>query len=839
MPLAPNKMEPPPRELLAELYVLKYGGVPANLPPPPPCPPQRESAAGVEGVDVVVGAAPAGAQPKTLPRGGGPPAEDLSGRAMIAGGDGQAKFATLEWIVDRVLIRPRNKRTRLKSRSRSLRGSERKQRSSGEGRGGEDREGDEGEGDGDGDGDGSRAGEVALQRVVTRYAASFASAEAVLEEMLACGERALADDGGSVGGGRGGGGGGRGHGTVCGTTRRANGSLVFRMLSMIDSWLASPASTKALHDAASASSAQGKLRTLFDLVDRILAGMAQVQAEHGGENAGGGGGGGGGGDEEEEYSGAYSGEDEECSLMSSSDEDEGKEENVYTFTRSTKMTNQEVLLNLQRMQKGEITVAEFRALSTETSHRGIGGNAGTEGTETGGDGAGAGGGSKGRNGGKGSTGRGQATGGGGSTARAAGRLAALRAACFHPKTGALQVPKRHIPAQYRDPGYLTLCGRAASTFTLGGDALSELRESVESLAIFSARGIAEELTRSTAARLESISDVELLKKAWIKKKGEADNPAGHATGTVQTRAPVITDLTDRYNSIYRWVQSVVLVGEVSGEERAKVLRKMICVAQELWALNNYFCLSAVVQGIHQKISVLLPLRSMWSCVGDRFLDQLAQLQRRSGEGGDNYAQYRREYAHAASRSDPRIPFFPAHLKDIAMGYDGVKSFHTEQEQLINVRKFLSVDETIEEIHRAQECRHQACARLFAHDEQVRLADSTEGRSSLLSRSSTLASFRQSSAPTSSAMSGGRGRGHHSTMSDASESLALAMKAINDQASAAGEHPTSFRYTEDDKLHQIVEDGLRMALSTDELRGLANKAETANLNAFNDHLNDFF
>jgi hypothetical protein len=760
---------------------------------------------------------------------------------MIAGGDGQAKFATLEWIVDRVLVRPRNKRTRLKSRSRSLRGSERKrkQRSSREGRGGEDTEGDESEGEGDGDG--SRAGDVALQRVVTRYAASFASAEAVLEEMLACGERALTDDGGSVGGGRGEGGGGEGHGTVCGTTRRANGSLVFRMLSMIDSWLASPASTKALHDAASASSAQGKLRTLFDLVDRALAGMAQVRAEHsdehvgGGGDGGGGGGGGGGGDEEEEYSGAYSGEEDEehSGGAYSGDEDEGKEESVYTFTRNTKMTNQEVLLNLQRMQKGEITVAEFRSMSTETSHRGIGGNAGTEGTETGGDRAGAGGDSKGRKGGGGS--------GGGSTARAAGRLAALREACFHPKTGALQVPKRHIPAQYRDPGYLTLCGRAASTFTLGGDALSELRESVESLAIYSARGIAEELTRSTAARLESISDVELLKKAWIKKKGEADNPAGHATGTVQTRAPVITDLTDRYNSIYRWVQSVVLVGEVSGEERAKVLRKMICVAQELWALNNYFCLSAVVQGIHQKISVLLPLRSMWSCVGDRFLDQLAQLQRRSGEGGDNYAQYRREYAHAASRSDPRIPFFPAHLKDVAMGYDGVKSFHTEQAQLINVRKFLSVDETIEEIHRAQECRHQACARLFAHDEHVRLSDSTDGRSSLLSRSSTLASFRQStsSATTSSAMSGGRGRGHHSTMSDASESLALAMKAINDQASAAGEHPTSFRYTEDDKLHQIVEDGLRMALSTDELRGLANKAETANLNAFNDHLNDFF
>jgi len=162
--------------------------------------------------------------------------------------------------------------------------------------------------------------------------------------------------------------------------------------------------------------------------------------------------------------------------------------------------------------------------------------------------------------------------------------------------------------------------------------------------------IARQLTLQSFAIYKKIRATEFFKAAWSKEK-------------YKHLAPNILALIDQYNRVSSMFASVIVSVETV-RARAKMIQKVIDVAQKLRELNNFHLVSAIVSGINN--SAIGRLKFTHARLSRRHRQTLQDLESVvSMEGA--FKNFREALASAAP---PCIPFMGAYLTDLIFIADG-------------------------------------------------------------------------------------------------------------------------------------------------------------------------
>ncbi|KNC51962.1 cell division control protein [Thecamonas trahens ATCC 50062] len=167
------------------------------------------------------------------------------------------------------------------------------------------------------------------------------------------------------------------------------------------------------------------------------------------------------------------------------------------------------------------------------------------------------------------------------------------------------------------------------------------------------KAMARVITRIEAAIYKNIEPRECFGLAWSKKNKERDSPN-------------ILKLVRRFNETSNWVQWEILQGAPAGKhsERAKIMKKMIKLAKELRALNNFNGCMEVIAGLQS--SAVYRLKNAWARVDSKTIELYEKLKDVLSSSG-NYKKMRNSI-HMAN--PPCIPYLGMYLTDLTFIEDG-------------------------------------------------------------------------------------------------------------------------------------------------------------------------
>ena len=161
---------------------------------------------------------------------------------------------------------------------------------------------------------------------------------------------------------------------------------------------------------------------------------------------------------------------------------------------------------------------------------------------------------------------------------------------------------------------------------------------------------AQQLTLYEYELFKSIEAKELLGNAWTKKDKEI-------------RSPNLCKLVDHFNAVTNWV-SMTILNETNIKQRVSIIKKFICIAEELLRLNNYNGLFEFYSGLNA--IVISRLKMTWEQVGT-FVNKLKSFDK-VALPMKSYQAYRAEIK--AHQNYPCIPFFGVYLQDLMLIHEG-------------------------------------------------------------------------------------------------------------------------------------------------------------------------
>lgn len=175
--------------------------------------------------------------------------------------------------------------------------------------------------------------------------------------------------------------------------------------------------------------------------------------------------------------------------------------------------------------------------------------------------------------------------------------------------------------------------------------------------------IARQLTLIEYGFYKKIRTKELLSQAWCKEK-------------LKHRASHVLQVINRFNEVSQWVASTVVTTKKL-KDRAKVLSKLISIADHLRKLNNYGTLMAFVAVFNS--AAIHRLKHTWSEISPSAYDMLSEI-RRIVDIEDGYKQYK---ATLETTTLPCIPYLGIYLTDLVFAEEAHEQYVNG---LINFRK---------------------------------------------------------------------------------------------------------------------------------------------------------
>ena len=178
----------------------------------------------------------------------------------------------------------------------------------------------------------------------------------------------------------------------------------------------------------------------------------------------------------------------------------------------------------------------------------------------------------------------------------------------------------------------------------------------------------------------AIKPSEFLNLAWTRKNKEEI-------------APNIVTLTKNFNSAAGWIATKIQrVQEL--KERAKMLGRMIQLAEELRALSNFSGLMAVLSGLES--ASVYRLKQTWELVPTKLMETYTNLKSLMS----SELSFKRYREHLKNVNPPTIPYLGISLTDLTFIYEGSRDY--SHDGLINFSKCHMVSETLKTISQYQD-----------------------------------------------------------------------------------------------------------------------------------------
>jgi len=162
--------------------------------------------------------------------------------------------------------------------------------------------------------------------------------------------------------------------------------------------------------------------------------------------------------------------------------------------------------------------------------------------------------------------------------------------------------------------------------------------------------VARQLTLASFAIYSRIKAHEFFKSSWAKDQ-------------YKHLSPNVLAMIDHYNEVSRWLAACI-VSQPRVRARAKLLQRIVAVADCLRGLNNFHLLSAVISAINN--SAVQRLKYTFARLSKRTQALLAELEEVMSMES-SFGNYR---AALASASPPCIPFIGVYLTDLTFINDG-------------------------------------------------------------------------------------------------------------------------------------------------------------------------
>jgi RasGEF domain len=160
--------------------------------------------------------------------------------------------------------------------------------------------------------------------------------------------------------------------------------------------------------------------------------------------------------------------------------------------------------------------------------------------------------------------------------------------------------------------------------------------------VYSARMIAQQLTVIDSVLFRRLQPSEFMKQRWLKNKD---------------LAPSLSRLASRFNQVSFWVGTCV-VEDRKPRMQARVIKRFIGVAEELYRMGNFNSLGAVVAGLNN--SSVQRLKRAWVLVSRRRVSLFEQLE----DLLSPLYNFRNYHDAFRERLPPRIPYVAIYLRGI-------------------------------------------------------------------------------------------------------------------------------------------------------------------------------
>lgn len=162
--------------------------------------------------------------------------------------------------------------------------------------------------------------------------------------------------------------------------------------------------------------------------------------------------------------------------------------------------------------------------------------------------------------------------------------------------------------------------------------------------------VARQLTLSSFAIYSRLKAKEFFKNSWSKDQ-------------YKHLSPNVLAMIDHYNDVSQWLCSCI-VSQPRVRTRAKLLTRIVAIADKLRALNNFHLLSAVISAINN--SAVQRLKYTFARLSKRSQALLSELEDVMSMES-SFGNYRNALANA---SPPCIPFIGVYLTDLTFINDG-------------------------------------------------------------------------------------------------------------------------------------------------------------------------
>ncbi|TPX31310.1 hypothetical protein SmJEL517_g05330 [Synchytrium microbalum] len=204
------------------------------------------------------------------------------------------------------------------------------------------------------------------------------------------------------------------------------------------------------------------------------------------------------------------------------------------------------------------------------------------------------------------------------------------------------------------------------------------RDGVVHIFAYPAEEIARQLTIIEFSLYYNIRPSELLNQAWTKRDANV-------------RAPGILALTRRFNAVACWVAKTLLDLK-SVKARARRLHRLIEIATQLHALNNFSTLMAFIAGLNK--AAIMRLKYTFKELSSSSRKKLADLEKLM-TAENSYKAYR---AALHTVNPPCIPYIGVYLIDLTYMEDGNPNM---VDNLINFTKRTMISTVIRELQQYQ------------------------------------------------------------------------------------------------------------------------------------------
>jgi len=194
--------------------------------------------------------------------------------------------------------------------------------------------------------------------------------------------------------------------------------------------------------------------------------------------------------------------------------------------------------------------------------------------------------------------------------------------------------------------------------------------------------LAAQLTLLDADLFYSLKRGELFNQRWTKK-------------TNAKTSPHVLEFTTRFNRISHWIARSILRYDTA-KLRAQAWEYFISLAEELWKLNNFEALVAVLSSFN--CSSLVRLRSTQTSIQAKLnqVQEFLQSEMRCERAYQNYRERLRKIC------PPCIPYFGMILTNLVFIEDGNRTFPGR----VNWNKLGLVNRTVSEVKQFQQIKYQ-------------------------------------------------------------------------------------------------------------------------------------